>query len=123
MIQQQRLKRFLGCTLVLICQGCADIATIGNNDQIAEYAEAVFRKQNAITSRIMMSGGENENEDVKLRQAELAMYDACKLLNEYSSKEMDGETIGVLFKRKVRASIKGCDDSIHQVEIILNGDQ
>nr|WP_305907306.1 hypothetical protein [Methylomarinum sp. Ch1-1]MDP4520047.1 hypothetical protein [Methylomarinum sp. Ch1-1] len=67
----------------------------------------------------MMSTNEALLEDERLHQAEMAMYDACKLLNEYSSREMDGEPMDVLFKRKVRASIKGCDDSIKRVEKIL----
>ena len=113
------LQRSTLSLLILIAQGCAELQSIGNNDEIAEYAEAVFRRQNAVTSRIMMSMDDELNNDIRLQQAEVAMYDACKLLNEYSSKEMDGETMGVLFKRKVRASIEGCDESIKQVELLL----
>lgn len=116
------LKTLRGGSLLLFLlmfQGCAEIETIGNNDEIAAYAEAVFRRQNAATSRIMMSMDDELHNDPRLRRAELAMYDACKLLNEYSSREMDGEAMGVMFKRKVRASIQGCDQSIERVERIL----
>lgn len=107
-------------TVLVSAQGCAEINTIRNQDGIAEYAEAVFRHQNQVTNRIMMSMDEALLNDSEVRQAELAMHDACKLLNEYSAREIDGKPIGVMFKRKVRASIKGCDDSIRKVEAALD---
>lgn len=102
-------------------QGCAELTTLGNNDEIAKYAESVFRRQNAVTSRIMMSMDENLAGDGRLHKAEVAMYDACRLLNEYSSREINGEPMGVMFKRRVRESIKDCDESIKRVEVILAG--
>ncbi len=113
------LRRSSALVVLLVASGCAELTTIGNNDEIAKYAEAVFRRQNSITSRIMMSTDDDLYNDLRLRQAEVAMYDACKLLNEYSSREMDGEPMGVIFKRKVKSSIEECDNSIKQVELIL----
>lgn len=117
---QKRLCCLMLAALLSVAQGCAEFDTIRNRNDIAEYAEAVFRHQNQVTSRLMMSLDEALLDDIELRRAELAMHDACKLLNEYSAREMDGEPIGVLFKRRVRASIQGCDDSIRKVEAALD---
>lgn len=118
---KKRLIQWIVLAIFLTIQGCAEIDTIRNQDSVAEYAEAVFRHQNQVTSRIMMSMDDALLDDAELRQAELAMHDACKLLNEYTAREIDGAPIGVLFKRRVRASIKGCDDSIRKVEAALDG--
>ncbi len=103
----------------MACSGCAFLETIGQNDNLAIYAESVFRRQNSVTTTIMMLSEDELTDDSQLNQAEMAMHEACRLLNEYSSREMEGESMGVLFRRKVKFSIKGCDESIHRVEEIL----
>jgi len=102
--------------------GCVFIESIAQDDELAAYAESVFRRQNSITSTIMMMSEDDIVDEKQLTQAEMKMYEACRLLNEYSSREMDGESMGVLFRRKVKFSIKGCDESIQKVEAILADD-
>ncbi|WP_031432279.1 hypothetical protein [Methylomarinum vadi] len=87
MIKRKQLQHFPLLLFLVMGQGCAELTTLGNNDEIAKYAESVFRRQNAVTSRIMMSTDENLAGDGRLHEAEVAMYDACRLLNEYSSRE------------------------------------
>lgn len=120
-MNSQRFKHFISIILLLInLNSCAVIPSVDYRYELAAYAESVFRRQNSITSTIMMLSEDELPEDNQLNQAEIAMHEACKLLNEYTSREMDGKPMGVLFRRKVKASIKGCDESIQKVEEILD---
>lgn len=51
-----------------------------------------------------------------LLEAEQELQEACQLLNEYAVRERDGETMGLLFKRKVQNSVEDCEDAIHDAE-------
>ncbi len=108
--------------LLISFSGCTVMESVTQNDELAIYAESVFRRQNSITSTIMMLFEEDIADESQLNRAEMAMHEACRLLNEYSSREMEGESMGVLFRRKVKSSIKGCDESIQKVEEILADD-
>lgn len=120
------LHRSLFCGLVILCSsqfltGCSLISDAWNQDSIAEYGETVFRKQNLITSQVMMlSDSELSPENSrKLQQAESKMQKDCKLLNEYASREMDKATIDLLFQKQVRDSISSCDASIQSIQSLL----
>lgn len=101
--------------------GCSLFQDMWEQDTIAEHGEAVFRKQNLITSQIMMlSESDLSAENLqKLQQAESRMQKNCKLLNEYATKEMDKAVINLSFKKQVRDSIENCDLSIQQIENTL----
>ena len=88
-------------------------------DSFAEYAEAVFRHQNDLTSRIMMMNETYDLENDRLESAEEDMNDACHLLNEYAEHEIDGDSMGIFFRRRVQASIENCDLKIQKLEDIL----
>jgi len=92
-------------------------------DRIAEYAEALFMRQNALTQQLMMHYDETDNwsdEDERVvEEVEMQMFDACQLLNEYANREIEGRKINVFFKRRVKKSFAACDDSIIQLEAIL----
>lgn len=120
------LKRAFFCGLLVFTgseclTGCSLLSDIWEQDTIAEYGESVFRKQNVITSQIMMlSESELSPENSqKLQQAEAQMQKDCKLLNEYATREMDKANIDLLFQKQVRDSIQGCDDSIQKMEVLL----
>jgi hypothetical protein len=101
--------------------GCSLLSDWWRQDEIAEYGETVFRKQNLITSQVMMLS-ESElslRDQQKLQQAEAQMQKECHLLNQYASREMDAETIDLLFRKQVKDSIKGCELSIQQIEATL----
>ncbi len=120
------LKRTLFCGLAIFCAGefltgCSLISDIWQQDTIAEYGEKVFRKQNLITSQVMMLSESDlsPKNSQKLQQAESKMQKDCKLLNEYASREMDKATIDLLFQKQVRDSISGCDASIQSIQLLL----
>jgi hypothetical protein len=125
MTQHGLLKSgFFGGILVLTgmsLNGCSLFQDMVEQDNIAQYGEAVFRKQNEITSQIMMlSEAELSKEQYqKLQQAESQMQKNCQLLNEYASREMDKSSIDLVFKKRVRDSIENCDLSIQQIEHTL----
>jgi hypothetical protein len=120
-------KRNIICGLLFfsaseVLTGCSLFQDMWQQDSIAEYGEAVFRRQNLITSQIMMLSDSDVSEEnlQKLQQAEARMQKDCKLLNEYATREMDKSNIDLLFKKQVRDSIKNCDVSIQQIENTLN---
>ena len=47
------------------------------------------------------------------------MQTECKLLNESATREMDNTPMDVVFQKKVRDSIKGCEASIHATQAVL----
>lgn len=117
-----RFKPFsIIATAVLASTACSSLPPAAQQYKtFAEYAEAVFRHQNQITSRIMMlSETDVFSENKQLQNAEQAMNDACHLLNEYAEHEMNGDSMSIFFKRRVQASIENCDDKIHTLEIML----
>lgn len=119
------LKRVIFCGLLALTgseflTGCSLFQDIWEQDSIAEYGESVFRRQNLITSQIMMSEVELSAANTqKLQQAETQMQKDCKLLNEYASREMDNASMDLLFQKQVRDSIPGCDASIQKIEVLL----
>lgn len=119
------LKRTIFCALLVLTSsgflsGCSLFQDLWEQDTIAEYGESVFRRQNLITSQIMMSEAELSAENTqKLQQAEAQMQKDCKLLNEYATREMDKASIDLLFQKQVKDSIPGCDASIQKMEVLL----
>ena len=87
----------------------------------ADYAEGVFIRQNQATSEIMMLSEDDVDpyayED--LQEAEKEMQIACELLNEYAVREVEGEPIGLFFKKKVHNSVEGCEYALRNVESTL----
>ncbi|MGY6274949.1 hypothetical protein [Methylomonas sp. MgM2] len=122
MMDVPRYKIFrIVTTIVLTLPACSTLPPAAQNyDSFAEYAEAVFRHQNELTSRIMMlSDTDYFSENDRLQRAEQAMNDACHLLNEYAEHEIDGEAMGIFFQRKVQSSIENCDVKIKHLENML----
>ncbi len=124
-VRLDRLCRlWLLVLLLLPTAGCAISSDSGywrKTFSFEQYAEDIFRRQNQITSRILMlseDGVEVENMD-DLLEAEQELEDACQLLNEYAVRERDGVAMGFLFKRKVQNSVEDCEDAIHDVESML----
>ena len=52
-------------------------------------------------------------------QAELQMHDACHLLNEYANREMEERAMSVFFRRRVKNSLKTCEESVKNMESVL----
>lgn len=87
----------------------------------SDYAESVFRRQNALSSRLMMLNETDQiPDDDQLEGDEQAMHDACHLLNEYAEMEISGEFINPLFASSVQGSIETCEQRIATLESRLN---
>lgn len=115
-------RTFLLVTALLLkTTACTTLPSASKEyDSFAAYAEAVFRHQNDLTSRLMaLSDSEQLEDDEAVEEAEQAMIDACHLLNEYAEMENSGESPGLFFKREVQASIETCDQKIEQLEALL----
>ncbi len=86
-----------------------------------EYAEELFKKQNQVTYQVMMLLEDElsiADEDM-LSLAELKMHDKCSLLNEMANYEMEGRKVSLYFKSQVKSSFKPCEQSLKEVELIL----
>lgn len=111
---------FLIGALLLQMAACSSMPPEADEfDNFAEYAESVFRHQNILISRIMTSDNEAIQNNAALEEAEQTMNDACHLLNEYAERESSGESMGLFFKREVKASIENCDHSVQKLDEML----
>lgn len=105
---------------VCLLAGCATVPAGSLHDNFADYAESVFRHQNALISRLMMLNDNDELADTDLLdKAEERMHDACHWLNEYAERESDGDSMSWRFKAKVQDSIEPCDRRIQELETLL----
>jgi hypothetical protein len=111
---------FLGLSLLLTA--CTSMPPSGKNfANFSDYAESVFRRQNTLSSRLMMlSEADLLPDNDSLEDNEQAMHEACHLLNEYAEMESSGEFINPLFARSVHASIESCDQRIGAMEVLIN---
>ena len=111
----------LSLFFLTLLAGCSHAPPINSGfTDFSAYAESVFRRQNAATTRLMMLNGADlvqDNEQVD--DAEEAMADACELLNEYVERESSHESMGFNFKSKVQNSIENCDKQVKQLEELL----
>ena len=106
--------------VVLTLTACATPPANSGHTSFSGYAESVFRHQNEVNSRLMMlSEADKLPDDDEFQKAEEAMADACHLLNEYAERESNNESIGWRFKSKVQDSVKGCDESVKRMEVLM----
>ena len=114
------IKRFGFYGLVLSLSNLTACATLGYQNT-AEYVESVFKRQNAISTLVMMLADDelSAEEYELLLQAEAKMQQDCKLLNEIARKEINNESSNLLFKKRVSDSVEGCELSIEVVESLL----
>ena len=87
-----------------------------------DYGERVFKRQNALSTEIMMIDDESllsEADMEALLEVETEMQHACRLLNDYALKEMNREPISLLFKKRANESVDDCAESIGEVESLL----
>jgi hypothetical protein len=112
---------FLFVGLSLLLMACSSIPPSSRNfSNFSDYAESVFRRQNALSSRLMMlTEADLLPDDDSLEDNEQAMHEACHLLNEYAEKESSGEFINPLFAHSVQISIEHCDQRIGALETLI----
>ncbi len=99
--------------------GCASAPVNSGHDSFADYAESVFRRQNQLSSRLMMLNDAADEDNEAFDVADQEMRDACHLLNEYAEREISGESMGLRFKSKVQDSIEACDKSVQRMEALF----
>jgi len=106
--------------LVYAISGCASLPANSGYTSFSSYAEAVFRHQNEVSSRLMMlTESEQLPDDEEFTDTEEAMTDACELLNDYAEHQLSKDSMGWRFKRKVQDSVEKCDQSIQRMEQLL----
>jgi len=112
------LKCLSFCLLLSLLNGCATFGYAST----ADYVESVFKRQNAISTLIMMlSDSDLSAKDYdSLLQTEAKMQQACRLLNSYAIKEMSHESTSLLFKKQVKDSAENCEASTDDVESLLD---
>ena len=105
-----------------LLSGCSlTKGALNSKERISIYAESLFKRQNSLTQQIMMLSEEDmtsADEEV-IFQTEIQMHDACHLLNEYANREMEERTMSVFFRRRVKNSLKTCEESVKNMESVL----
>jgi hypothetical protein len=113
-------------SLVLLATGLLASCSIAQKplkikDYMAEYGESIFKRQNLVTQQFMLLEDDlSVTEQERLSEAELQMYSACRLLNEAANREMEGKKISIYFQGQVRNSLKACDKSVKNMELIIS---
>ena len=114
-------SRILILSLSLLLGGCASAPPHSGFSNFASYAEAVFRHQNQVSSRIIeLNAAELIPDTEEYQDAQEAMDEACEMLNEYAERQGNHENMGLRFKSKVQDSVQGCDAKITLLEALLN---
>lgn len=112
-------------SLVLLVAGLLANCSIAQKplkikDYMTEYGESIFKRQNQATQQFMLLEEDlSLTEQERFSEAELRMYNACHLLNEAASREMEGKKISIYFQGLVRNSLKACDESVKNMELML----
>ncbi len=110
------MKRWWLAVLLIPITACSLIDALTHEQELTAYAENLFRRQNELTSQLMMVDAADDDE---IYQAEMEMHEACKLLNDYARFQMEGKSMGILFKRRVKNSLPECDEAIQELEDCL----
>ena len=117
-------RLFIAVLTFFLLTGCSLLGVSSTSKAtISEYAEALFMHQNKLTQEVMMIPENeiilSEANEKALFQMELEMHDACRLLNEYANREIEGKKMGVLFKRRVQKSFATCAKRVENLQRML----
>ncbi len=115
------LKFFFITCLLLGLTACSGLPSQADQyGSFAKYAEAVFKHQNNLNSRLMLlNDSEVLVQHPDIEKAEQSMNEACHLLTLYAENEVEGKSMGLLFKRQVQSSIEECDRKINALDALL----
>ncbi|MCK5872283.1 MAG: hypothetical protein KAG26_05615 [Methylococcales bacterium] len=108
--------------LLLLGSYTLSACTVMSYQARVDYGERIFKRQNALSTEIMMIDDESllsEADMEALLEVETEMQHACRLLNDYALKEMNREPISLLFKKRANESVDDCAESIGEVESLL----
>jgi hypothetical protein len=119
----------LFAVVVATVTSCASLWGYGPDGQTREdferRVEKAFRLQNSMTSEIMaiQSDGTDRKEHLPIIQAEQLMEKNCSDLNEYASRDMDGQSKSIFLLKRVENSVDDCELAARKVEQLLNAHQ
>ena len=112
----------LSLLVFFLLSGCSITSkALNSKERISIYAESLFKRQNLLTQQLMMLSEEDmtlADEEI-IYQAELQMYDACHLLNEYANREKEEKKSSIFFRNRLRNSLKICEESVKNMDFIL----
>ena len=96
--------------------------------QLQIYSEEVFRKQNRVMSRLMMTPLEDDDSLssstlTRLENAEQRMNEACASLNQVASARSRGEDTSLQLENEVRETVRDCDSAARRLETLLDETQ
>lgn len=105
----------------LTVTGCVWLLDHGGED-LENYAEAVFLRQNQATSEMMELADETEPVAgyEALLDAETVMRQACQPLNDYAERMQTDQSSNLLQQGEVAASLSACDQATRQLEHLLD---
>ncbi|MEX2525593.1 MAG: hypothetical protein WD750_11600 [Gammaproteobacteria bacterium] len=98
--------------------GCATFSGTRTDKDFETYAKDVFRHQNRIGNQLLFLIMDN-NDDERLLQAEQRLLDACQELNNMAIRKMQRQGTNPITKYKTRLSVKECDQTSRDVELLL----
>lgn len=93
-------------------------------DQLRDYSERVFRRQNSVTTRLMlappMADALSAAERSRIDKAETRMYETCASLNEIAAARASGRDVELKLENQVRKSVRSCAASTRRLERLLD---
>jgi hypothetical protein len=128
-MKKYRLFKLVCISMTLSVAACAPFWSFGPDSQTREdferRVESVFRLQNSMTSEIMdiQSDGSDHKEHLPIIVAEQTMEKNCRDLNEYASRDIEGENKSFFLLKRVENSVTKCEAAARKVEALLKQHQ
>ena len=116
------------CLLGMIATGCVPLVQTedgrsirANSEEFQEYIESVFRRQNAVSVRLMWAIDGDESEEVlqELERIESRLLDVCRPLNDVAIARRRHRSIDFDQKRELIQAAPQCERVTAQTESAL----
>ena len=104
----------LGCNTMLLGSYGEDNQTL---EAFTQRVENVFKLQNSMTNAVMLMEVEPSE---TILNAEKTMHTACKPLNEYASREMEGLSSDFTLQKQVEQTAVSCEKAAKQLQSLLS---
>ena len=103
-----------GCNTIFLGRYGEDNQTL---EAFTQRVEQVFKLQNSMTNAIMLMEVEPSE---AILETEQAMHEACKPLNEYASREMEGLGTDFALQKQVEQTAVRCDKAAKRLQSLLS---
>jgi len=123
LFNQKAIKITVIINVFILFSGCAFVQDpLGQKKmaQLRQNAESIFRRQNTVTSQVMILTMDEENS--VLSDAELEMQEACAELNAYVIRAISRDDflmIDFLAQHRVISTLDDCDVATKKLEALL----